>query len=73
VVQDITWEISKLGHRARDPNMTGWVNWPAKQDLYRIYWAVKKELDKCPNFVDEDEWIREHEQDVFLEKLEGKQ
>ena len=72
MTNDIIWEIQKLGNRATDPNMTGWVNWPAKQELYKIYWAVKKQLNKCSTFVDEDEWIREHEEDVFLEKLEGK-
>ena len=72
MVEDVIWEINKLGTKARDCHLTGWINWPAKQDLYKIYWEVKKELDKCPTFADEDEWIREHEQDVFLEKLEGK-
>ena len=52
--------------------LTGWQNWPAKQELYKIYWATKRQLDRCSTFVDEDEWLREHEQDVFLEKLEGK-
>jgi hypothetical protein len=72
MTNDVIWEIQKLGNKATDPNMTGWVNWPAKQELYKIYWAVKKQLNKCSNFVGEDEWIREHEEDVFLEKLEGK-
>lgn len=72
MINDVLWEIQKLGNKATDPNMTGWVNWPAKQDLYKIYWAVKKQLNRCSTFVDEDEWIREHEEDVFIEKLEGK-
>ncbi len=72
MTNDILWEIRKLGQKARDPYLTGWNNWPHKQDLYRIYWAVKKELYLSPNIVGEDEWIREHEEDVFLEKLEVK-
>lgn len=72
MTNDILWEIQKLGNKATDPNMTGWVNWPAKQELYKIYWAVKKQLNRCSTFADEDEWLREHDQDVFIEKLEGK-
>lgn len=72
MTNDIIWEIQKLGHKATDPNMTGYYNWPHKQELYKIYWAVKKQLSQCSTFVDEDEWLREHEQDVFIEKLEGK-
>jgi hypothetical protein len=70
--KDVIWEIQKLGLRATDPNLTGWVNWPAKQELYKIYWAVKKELNRCSTFTDEDEWLKEHDEEVFLEKLEGK-
>jgi hypothetical protein len=73
MTNDIIWEIHKLGNRATDPNLTGWNNWPAKQDLYKIYWAVKKQLNRCSTFAGEDEWLREHDQDVFLEKLEGKE
>lgn len=73
MTNDILWEIQKLGIKATDPNLTGWVNWPAKQELYKIYWAVKKQLNRCSAFAEEDEWLREHDQDVFLEKLEGKE
>ena len=72
MTDDIMWGIQKLGNTATDMRLTGWQNWPAKQELYRIYWAVKRQLDRCSTFVDEDEWLREHEEDVFLEKLEGK-
>lgn len=44
---------------ANDPNLTGWVNWPCKQDLYRVKFAVDEMLANTSKFVGEEEWLEE--------------
>ena len=46
---------------ANDPYMTGYVNWPCKQDLYRVKFAVDEMLKKTSGFAGEEEWLREQE------------
>ena len=62
----IDWEVNKVINEckkmhwgATDPYMTGWVNWPCKQDLYRVKFAVDEMLAKTPKFTGEDEWLEE--------------
>jgi hypothetical protein len=72
MIEDVLWTIQKLGVSATDPYMDGYVQFDKKKDLYKILWAVEKQLSRCSNFYGEDEWLREHAEDVFIEKLEGK-
>jgi len=44
---------------ANDPFMTGWNNWPCKQDLYRVKFAVDEMLKKTSTFSGETEWLEE--------------
>jgi len=60
------WNVNKIisdCHRiyvnATDPHLTGFVNWPCKQDLYRIKFAVEEMLEKTSTFVDEEAWLNE--------------
>lgn len=39
----------------------GFTSFYAKQDLYQIKWFVETQLQKCPKFSGEDEWLREEE------------
>jgi hypothetical protein len=72
MIEDVLWTIQKLGVAATDPHMDGYNQFGKKKELYKILWAVEKQLSRCSNFYGEDEWLREHAQDVFMEKLEGK-
>ena len=54
---------------ANDPHVTGWVNWPCKQDLYRVKFAVDEMLAKTSRFSGEDEWLLEQEQDKMWKRL----
>ena len=54
-------ECKKMYYGATDANMTGWVNWPCKQDLYRVKFVVEDLLSKCPTFTDEESWLEEQE------------
>lgn len=64
-------EIERLGRDARDPNLTGFVNWPKKQELYKILWATQYQLKMCGTFVGEEEWLEAHREDVIIKKLQG--
>ena len=44
---------------ANDPYVTGWNNWPCKQDLYRVKFAVDEMLRQTPEFTGESEWVAE--------------
>jgi len=54
---------------ANDPHVTGWVNWPCKQDLYRVKFAVDEMLAKTSRFGGEDEWLLEQEKDKMWKRL----
>jgi hypothetical protein len=54
---------------ANDPYVTGWNNWPCKQDLYRVKFAVDEMLSKTSKFSDEEEWLLEQEKDKMWKRL----
>jgi hypothetical protein len=57
---------------ANDPHVTGWVNWPCKQDLYRVKFAVDEMLAKTSKFSVEDEWLLEQEQQQMWKILKSR-
>lgn len=52
-------ELGKMYRGATDPYVTGWNNWPCKQDLYRVKFALDEMLSNTPNFSGEQEWLEE--------------
>lgn len=70
--QDLLWAIESLGWKVTDPRMDGYNQFEHKKKLYEVLWKVSRELNKCSKFYGEEEWINEHKQDVFINKLEGK-
>ena len=52
-------EVWRVGENARDPNLTGFVNWPYKQQLYLAQKEIQNQLDQCSTFVGEQEWLLE--------------
>jgi len=70
-INDVTWSIQKLGYNCTDPHMDGYYQWGQKQKLYRILWETERQLRKCPAFYGEDEWLKEHAEEVVLDKLKG--
>jgi hypothetical protein len=67
-------ECQKMYSGATDPYVTGWNNWPCKQDLYRVKFAVEEMLAKTSKFSGEDEWLLEQEQQQMWKilKAQGK-
>ncbi len=62
-------ECQQMYHGANDPYMTGFVNWPCKQDLYRVKFAVDEMLSKIGQFSGEEEWLLEQEQQQMWKVL----
>lgn len=62
-------EISKHFAGANDMYLTGWNNWPHKQELYKIYWAAKEALEQTATFAGEKEWLEEQKQERVLSIL----
>lgn len=72
----INWNVDKViadCHKmyagANDPYVTGWNNWPCKQDLYRVKFAVDAMLEKTSGFAGEEEWLKEQEQEKVMRIL----
>jgi hypothetical protein len=71
-VNQVISECQHMYHGATDPHMTGWVNWPCKQDLYRVKFAVDEMLSKIGRFSGEDEWLLEQEQQQMWKVLKSR-
>ena len=71
-VTQVIGECQKMYFGATDPHMTGFVNWPCKQDLYRVKFAVDEMLAKTSKFSVEDEWLLEQEQQQMWKVLKSR-
>jgi len=68
-VDRVIGECQRMHRGATDPNMTGYVNWPCKQDLYRVKFAVDEMLAKTSQFSGEEEWLLEQVQHKMWKAL----
>jgi hypothetical protein len=68
-VQSVIWECQKMYHGATDPYVTGFVNWPCKQDLYRVKFAVDEMLKNTSGFAGEEEWLEQLEKEKVWKAL----
>ena len=64
-------ECQKMYHGATDPYVTGWNNWPCKQDLYRVKFAVDEMLKNTSTFTGEEEWLLEQEKEKMWKVLKS--
>ena len=68
-VNQVIADCQKMYHGANNPYVTGYVNWPCKQDLYRVKFAVDEMLKKTSGFAGEEEWLREQEAERIVNIL----
>lgn len=68
-VDNVIAECRKMYAGANDPYTTGWNNWPCKQDLYRVKFAVDEMLRNTSKFTPEDEWLDEQEKQRVWQTL----
>jgi len=71
-VDQVLNECQKMYHGANDPHLTGFVNWPCKQDLYRVKFAVDEMLSKTSTFTGEEEWLKQQEQEKMWKVLKSR-
>lgn len=69
---DIKQEISRITWAATDPRMDGFVTWGCKQDLYELLWFVQEQLDKCGTYAGEEQFVKQHEEEVRERKIVSK-
>jgi len=70
-VDTVISQCQQMYFGATDARATGWENWPCKQDLYRVKFAVDEMLSKTGRFTGEAEWLREQEQEKMWNKLKS--
>ena len=68
-VDRVIGECQKMYAGATDPYVTGYNNWPCKQDLYRVKFAVDEMLKNTSGFAGEQEWLREQEAERIVKIL----
>jgi hypothetical protein len=68
-VDQVIAECRKMYAGANDPYTTGWNNWPCKQDLYRVKFAVDKMLQNTSTFTPEAEWLTQQEKEQMWKTL----
>ena len=68
-VNQVIADCQKMYRGANDNYETGWNNWPCKQDLYRVKFAVDEMLKKTSDFAGEQEWLREQEAERIVNIL----
>ena len=68
-VDRVISECRKMYAGANDPYVTGWNNWPCKQDLYRVKFAVDEMLKNTSKFSGEEEWLEELEKEKVVRIL----
>lgn len=68
-VNQVIADCQKMYMGANDPYVTGYVNWPCKQDLYRVKFAVDEMLRNTSDFSGESEWLEEQEKEKMWKAL----
>ena len=62
-------DCQRMYYGATDPYVTGWNNWPCKQDLYRVKFAVDEMLAQTSKFAGEEEWLEQLEKEKMWKAL----
>ena len=70
-VKEVENQLQRMYYACTDPRMDGFVTWGCKQDLYRVKFLVDELLKNCPNFVGEEEWLREQEAEKIVRILKS--
>lgn len=68
-VNQVIGECQKMYRGANDLYETGYVNWPCKQDLYRVKFAVDEMLKNTSDFAGEEEWLEQLAKDKMWKVL----
>lgn len=68
--QEVKNTISKISYHSQDHNLTGFLTWELKKELYEILWHTQDCLKNCSNYGDlEKEYVKKREQEELLKAL----
>ena len=70
-VDKVIADCQKMYYGANDNYETGWNNWPCKQDLYRVKFAVDEMLKNTSGFAGEEEWLEQLEKEKVWKALKN--
>lgn len=62
-------ELRRCNAAMTNPHETGFVQWPCKQTLYKVKFALDAMLEDAPVFAGEEEWLAEQEKQQVWKKL----
>jgi hypothetical protein len=68
---EIENSIYRAYYVCSDPRQDGYTTWPIKQELYQLKWVLDEVIGKCPNYVDEDQWLTEQEKHRIIKILKS--
>jgi len=60
-VDNIVQQLRRCNAAVTDSHLTGFVQWPCKQDLYQVKFILDEMLRTAPTFSGEEEWLREQQ------------
>lgn len=62
--------IRAIRHDACDMRVDSFLQWGAKQDLWRLKWILDQAIKDCPHFsATEDDWLKEEEKKQVMRIL----
>jgi hypothetical protein len=65
-------QINYLKSTANSRYNDGFIQFGAKQDLYKLKWAIEEALSQCPAFGStEDDWVRNQEKEKLIKILKN--
>lgn len=68
-IDDIMSRIRKMNIEMTSPYNDGYVSWGIKQDLYLLKFFLDKIIAEAPEFVDEEQWLKDKEEEIIMEIL----
>jgi tellurite resistance protein len=64
--------INSIKSDVCDSRSDGFIQWGAKQDLWRLKWILDQVIKDCPHFSStEDDWLREEEKKKVIRILKN--
>ena len=62
-------EIAKAMIEITSPYTDGFTGWGHKQRLLQLKWYLDAQLERCPTYAGEEEWIADQRTKQAMEKL----
>jgi hypothetical protein len=64
--------IRAIRHDVCDMRVNSYLQWGAKQDLWRLKWILDQAIKDCPHFsATEDDWLKEEEKKQVIRILKN--